>query len=442
MKLINSIKYNKYTSIKNIKNKNIYNIPVKKIYKKKDIWDAAITSRVLIRYDNVFDKFKLWLKTKHNLDKNYPSLKNIINNKSINLTNRILKDWMTYEFNTTHNIGDTLKNKINAILHGLGRLGYCITCDFLPGIGKLAKGFNHIAEHALNKNVRVPKRPILNIMMDRLFNIASDFEKFAILFQFKFCLRSEHFCIDYGEYLMLKHLQFIPNILNPSYLAIRTNADKNHHDGPKISLDRTIGCSCNSSWPNLCIVHMAQKMCAYRWHNQNQAVVRSPKGEMDFNTMLKLVKRLVTKIGLNEDFYGTHSLRSGGTTELHMDGWETIEIQQFVHWENIKSIFRYVRPNNPDLEKFGHSSATYKILRDNQKDKRMNSEEYRKQLMIQLNNVAQQRKMNYGKRAKCAIMHHTQANASINKNYTSYKEMPIESEKVICRVPILKNILV
>ena len=79
--------------------------------------------------------------------------------------------------------------------------------------------------------------------------------------------------------------------------------------------------------------------------------------------MLAIVKSLIKKIGLNPDNYGTHSFRSGGTTELFLIGKQAVWIQHFGWWNNIGSVMIYIRPNNPDLAQFVNSTVEYVELR-------------------------------------------------------------------------------
>ena len=339
----------------------------------------------------------------------HATLTNIIDNHNPRQLASILTNWMTYEFNITHNTGKTIINKVNGILHWLGRYGYHISCDFLPGVRKFAKGLNNIAKTMLGKKIDEPKRPILNIILIEMLKHANLNEQFAVLFQFKFCLRSEHYCTDKGNYLQIKHLQFIPNIIKPTHLAIRTSNDKNHNQSTGVSLDRTVKCCCNTCWKDLCIVHLAQTYCILRMDKPEQALVYADKGPMKYNTMLTIVRKLIRKLGLPPKEYGTHSLRSGGTTELYLSGWSILDIRQFVHWESLQSVLRYIRPNNPDLQFFGYTATQYEIFRRQQRevvDLKLEAER-QKQLKIQLDIAKRQAKTNYGKRSKFARFENT-----------------------------------
>ena len=76
-----------------------------------------------------------------------------------------------------------------------------------------------------------------------------------------------------------------------------------------------------------------------------------------------IVRSLIKKIGLVPKNYGTHSLRSGGTSELFIEGRSAIYIKNFVWWKNLSSIFIYIRPNNPDLLHYVPSFVTYRQQR-------------------------------------------------------------------------------
>ena len=258
-------------------------------------------------------------------------------------------------------------------------------------------------------------------------------EKFAILFQFKFCLRAEHYCIDNGEYICGRNVQFIPNIFNPTHVAIRTSNDKNHKNSSSVSLDRTLKCECKGYWPQLCMVHMAQKYCLTRLDKPDEPLVMADKGPMKYNTMLSIVRKLIAKLGLDPMNYGTHSLRSGGTTELHLEGWPILNIQQFVHWESLQSVLRYIRPNNPDLEKFGYTSTHYEIMRTEQrgikpKDLQLEKE---KQLKIQKDVAKKLSKTNYGKRSKQAKYLAAVAQAKGSKNAVNSLPLIPPLEKIV-----------
>ena len=84
---------------------------------------------------------------------------------------------------------------------------------------------------------------------------------------------------------------------------------------------------------------------------------------MYYGAILAIVKKLTERIGLDKSNYGTHSCRSGGTTEKFLEGKNAIWIQNFGWWNNIGSVLIYIRPNNPDMKKFVNSMAEYQELR-------------------------------------------------------------------------------
>ena len=73
-------------------------------------------------------------------------------------------------------------------------MGMHVTCDFLPGISKLLKGIDNIADKELGKKVDEGKRPLLYCMIEKLLSCCeTPREKLRILFHFQFLLRAEHY---------------------------------------------------------------------------------------------------------------------------------------------------------------------------------------------------------------------------------------------------------
>ena len=127
-------------------------------------------------------------------------------------------------------------------------------------------------------------------------------------------------------------------------------------------MERVVYCCCKrTNWTcaYTCVVHMAkQRFEKYSYFN-TAALLQCRSGDMHYRAMLAIVKSLIKRIGLNPDNYGTHSFRSGGTTELFLEGKQAIWIQHFGWWNNIGSVMIYIRPNNLDLTKFVNSTLEY-----------------------------------------------------------------------------------
>ena len=198
----------------------------------------------------------------------------------------------------------------------------------------------------------------------------------ALLLAHRFCLRSQHYCNnnrvkrpsnasdsedeqDGKEFIRVSDLRFNPSIQNPKSLTIITKRDKNnpnlHH------MERTVDCTCGTPWT--CVVHLGQKLFINNKLPLSAAACQCRTGDMYYSAMRCIVRSLIKKIGLDQKNYGTHSLRSGGTSELFIEGRSAIYIKNFVWWNNLSSIFVYIRPNNPDLLHYAPSFVEYRKQR-------------------------------------------------------------------------------
>ena len=216
-------------------------------------------------------------------------------------------------------------------------------------------------------------------------------------------------------------------------MSITTSHDKNN---PHLEhMERVVYCCCDvTNWT--CLVHEAKALFENNPLRPDDALVQCESGDMYYRAMLKIVKDLVEKIGCDPSNYGTHSARSGGTTEQFLIGKEAVWIQNFGWWNNIGSVLIYIRPNNPDLLKFVSSTVEYMELRASEGQKLDAHESKLQELQLAVN--AQNRKKRKGNRANRAFAKVTrvvnndwgvvkQATYSSNDNsnkhvYTDYTE--------------------
>ena len=73
---------------------------------------------------------------------------------------------------------------------------------------------------------------------------------------------------------------------------------------------------------------------------------------MKYKFMQSAIKAIMKRLGVDPSGYGTHSLRAGGATELYLSGYNIIDIRNFAWWRAMESVLGYIRPHNPDMEKF------------------------------------------------------------------------------------------
>ena len=322
------------------------------------------TSNIYRSYGRAFYKYIDKLKE---IQIDLPSLYDILNNFNIFQLDVLIYEFLTSKFNAKAVRGGTLHNTACGILYSLAiDFGITLTCELLPGTRRLCKG-------AENKYIEIfgihpkGKYPILNPILEKMLEYANENEKFALLIAQRFCLRSQHYCnnrnqnVNYKNYyLKRRDFIFIPNQDNPRAICITTRFDKNN---PNLEhMDRVVYCCCNKTkWT--CIVHTAKERFDKYYFDPESALLQCKSGDMYYRAMLAIVKSLIKKIGLDPKNYGTHSCRSGGTTELFLIGKQAIWIQNFGWWNNIGSVMIYIKPNNPDLLKFVSSSLEYQELR-------------------------------------------------------------------------------
>ena len=336
----------------------------------KELMLASVKEKTSNTYRSYGKAFYSYIEEIKLIQTDLPSLHNILNNFNIFQLDVLIYEFLTSKFNAKAVRGGTLHNTACGILYSLAiDFGITLTCELLPGTRRLCKGAENKYKEIFGIHPR-GKYPILNPILEKMLEYANEDEKFALLIAQRFCLRSQHYCNNRNQnvmnknyYLKRRDFVFIPNQDNPRAICITTRFDKNN---PNLEhMDRVVYCCCNKTkWT--CIVHVAKERFDNNYFDPDSALLQCKSGDMYYRAMLAIVKSLIKKIGLNPKNYGTHSCRSGGTTELFLIGKQAIWIQNFGWWNNIGSVMIYIKPNNPDLLKFVSSSLEYQELRANE----------------------------------------------------------------------------
>ena len=335
---------------------------------------VSVKPKTQSNYRRAGASFYAYLEQIYRLDPTFPKLHTIINEFNLFQLDVIIREYLTLQFNTKENQGDTLRGKVCGILYCLAvDYGIALSSSLLPSLRRICKGADNMLEQWYGKKV-TGKFPILNPILEAMLKVATPDEQWAILFPQRFCLRSQHYCNNVNkeelpeipeeeeipiEHIQIKDLRFTPNINNPNALTIITRFDKNHQN--LTHMERTVYCSCGTPWT--CVVHMAQKRFINNKWPLDAAAVQCRTGDMYYSAMRTIIRYLIKKIGLNPENYGTHALRSGGISELFIEGRGAIFIKNFVWYKNLNSIFIYIKPNNPDLLKFVPTFTAYRESR-------------------------------------------------------------------------------
>ena len=296
-------------------------------------------------------------RTKHD----FPSYLTLVKRFDLTELTLVFREYFTWRFNTTGNIGDSLSGEFSGILYFCRQNHLFVTADWFPGVSPIFKGANKVAKNDLGKRVRQGKRALLLPMIKAICKVATDLEKAIILVAHQGMLRAEHYSDtgDDNEYLLMKDIRFEPDMINPKHLVLWNDNDKNHPF--KVSMSRSLPCRCKTNWP--CAVHALLKIIKHDRRKNGDQLLQCRDGLLTYSALQKIVKELCDKVGLNKREYGSHSLRAGGATEAYMEGKDSIWIQTFGHWESIESIKGYVRPRNPEIYIFINSLVEYEILR-------------------------------------------------------------------------------
>ena len=87
------------------------------------------------QYKRSFDRFITWLqKGDHEFPKNFETL--VSNFDLVELT-WVFRSYFTWRFNTTENIGDSLRNEFSGILHFCQLNGSFVNGDWFPDVSKI-----------------------------------------------------------------------------------------------------------------------------------------------------------------------------------------------------------------------------------------------------------------------------------------------------------------
>ena len=355
----------------------------------KELMAASVKPTTAKSYTRSGVLFYEYIKQIRIYQKDLPKIGDLLNNFDIFQLDALIFEFLTKKFNERAVTGGTLKNTACGVLYTLAvDYGISLTCELLPGVRKICKGADNILTDIFGERV-IGKYPLLNPILEKMFEFATNKEKFALLLAQRFCLRSQHYCNNRNKnknttnnYIKFRDFSFIPDFHNPRAICIATSHDKNN---PNLEhMDRVVYCCCKvTKWT--CIVHFAKEFFSRYKLRPHDALVQCKTGDMHYSAMLNIVKKLIKKIGLDPSNYGTHSARKGGTTELFLVGKQAIWIQNFGWWNNIGSVMIYIRPNNPDLQQIWGSQAEYIELRASEGEALDVREKQLSQLQTQVN---------------------------------------------------------
>ena len=275
------------------------------------------------------------------------------------ILNDILFAYGEYRFAKTNNQGDSIKSDFAAIRYYASLHGVFTSNDENPWVKKFSSGCDNTIRTDFKREVKTQKSPIFTPILEALLKV--DFIKddpnlyLAFLIAQRMVLRSEHYVKTRGKNcvpLKIGNLHFHTTMSGKLYaMSIKTKIDKNHPNTREMA--RTAYCTCHRKIA--CLPCMAYEFVNKKLKNgatKNTYLIEKDGNVMNYQYLLDRLKLAIVVIGCNPDFYGTHSFRAGGASELFFEGWTDRQIQYYGWWKVVDSIDCYIRPNNPDIDKF------------------------------------------------------------------------------------------
>ena len=79
----------------------------------------------------------------------------------------------------------------------------------------------------------------------------------------------------------------------------------------------------------------------YGAKSSDPLIINDEGKHMSYGYFEKAIKAIMKQLGVNPKYYGTHSLRAGGATEMYLAGYNIIDIRNFAWWRALESVLTY-----------------------------------------------------------------------------------------------------
>ena len=347
----------------------------KQYFEINDIYNSKLINRKSRKTrDNKIEEFLLWLEDRRAQGLYAPTIHELKRAKQQDNLKKffdIIPFFFEYRFNLTYNKPNSFDADLGAIKHFLLTEVNLATTNAIhfPWYKEFKKGVRNIRTEVLKKDDITPKLAIFNPMLEAMLKVTRNlYIKLALLLAQRFCFRAQHYLATDSEadFLTLGKIKFRYNkdgsVRN---MSVHNKRDKNNKS--TYEMQRTVYCSCNTDWT--CLPCMAEKVVKMRLAygaKPTDPLIINDKGKLlSYSSMELAIKSIMTQLGVNPKFYGTHSLRAGGATEMHLAGYNLFDIRNFGWWRAMESVLTYIRPANQDMEKFVPDFGEYCISRKN-----------------------------------------------------------------------------
>ena len=316
------------------------------IYSIEDIFNANLSNqRSQITRANKIDEFRGWLQHRREIGCYGPTINEIklLQNKQPFFD--IIPKYFEYRFNITYNKPNSFDADLGAIKHWLRLNGiYTDNNTHYPWYRYFKAGVKNICVNVLNQKIGLARLAIFNPILEALLEYASNtYVILALLLAQRFCLRAQHYLktSSKADFITLGQIEFMyDNFDNVTSMTIWNTRDKNHKSSH--AMHRTIYCCCKTDWT--CLPCFAEPIVFSRRERgcpPTQPLILKGGSHMKYAWFNDKLKQLVLQLGIDNQYYSTHSLRAGGATELHLAGYSILD-----------SVLDYIRPNNPHMKHF------------------------------------------------------------------------------------------
>ena len=279
--------------------------------------------------------------------------------KRLKLNVQLFVKYGQWRFNTTGVSGDTIGNDIsgiNSYLHDFGH-GLNLNNHAPDPLVRLKKGVDVIrAKYHIGQR-RVLRRALTDQILDPMIKFMSTNDNFTLVI--KACLlvakhaglRAHNYVqTNKGGNIRMKHLRFHPTVHHCKKVVITIPYSKTNQPGKLLHEVRTVKCRC-SIGP--CPVHELAKICRHRSNSSSEPVFMFNNGvALDYSIFSKMLKILCEEFDLDPRYYTSHALRIGEATDCHQKGMTLPQIMKKLNWTSRRTAMKYIRPENPDLDKF------------------------------------------------------------------------------------------
>lgn len=261
--------------------------------------------------------------------------------------------YVGWRFITSNVVAGSLKNELYGIRSVFINLGFRLEIDAksMPVLSRVRAGYKKERPNGVNT-----KKPITNDILHKMLSVVNQGSFngkviVAVLCFAKFGLaRVSEYTETDGIKPLLNQLCFIPSVQEPAVAVFTFFKSKTNQFGKKETI--SVGCTCCTG---LCALHALANMVIARSFmdrdvsSMKELFVFSSGHVITRDDVSSMITQLCLKCGLNPKSFGTHRLRSGGTTDYIAWGIDPILVAEMGRWKGLKMLLTYNQMNAVDI---------------------------------------------------------------------------------------------